>query len=67
MNKLIEAYEEYIKLLVVELEEVLPLAVSHGWRSSRYETGKMCRRKIAALKYNASHPTTGRKRKRRAA
>lgn len=55
MNELIEAYEEYIKLLGDELSDVVSLAYIHGWRSTRYESGKTCREKIDILKAKLLH------------
>jgi hypothetical protein len=46
---LMEAYQEYIKLLCAELDEIIPMVHVHGWRSKRYEAGEACRAKIAAL------------------
>ena len=46
MNELINAYEEYIKLLTDELDDLVGLAVSHGWKSHRYEEGKRLRELI---------------------
>ena len=39
----LQLYEEYIKLLKDELDEVCPIAYTHGWRSNRYEQGKKLR------------------------
>jgi len=41
-----EALEGYIKLLLEELDEVVPLAHMHGWRSSRYQKGVDLRARI---------------------
>lgn len=49
ISELIEAYEEHIKLLVDEINEI-GYAASHGWKTSRYEIGKTQREKIALLK-----------------
>jgi hypothetical protein len=49
-NALIKALEEYIVLLGKELDELVPLAAVHGWKSSRFEEGKAARRKIQRLK-----------------
>lgn len=43
------AQEQYINLLGEELNEVVPLAASCGWKSTRHEAGKALREKIAAL------------------
>jgi hypothetical protein len=50
MSALQNAYEEYIKLLGEELNDLVGLASAHGWRSSRFEAGKELREKIAKLK-----------------
>ena len=47
--KLIKTLQEYIVLLGKELDEVVPMASVHGWKSSRYEEGKVARRKIQRL------------------
>lgn len=46
MDELIEAQKEYIKLLVEELNETVPIANAHGWKSSKFEQGKIIRDKI---------------------
>lgn len=48
--QLIEALEQYIDVLVQELNEVVVMAAVHGWRSSRFETGEQLRNKITELK-----------------
>ncbi len=51
VNKVIEAYDEYIKLLSDELEDTVEIAsIVHGWKSHRYEEGVKCRAKIQQLK-----------------
>jgi len=42
-------YEPYIKLLIEEINELIPLAMVHGWKSSRYDAGIKCRKDIANL------------------
>lgn len=49
-GKIIQALEEYIELLSMELNEVAPLARAHGWSSDRYEAGSVARKKIQDLK-----------------
>jgi hypothetical protein len=49
-DELIKAQDEYIKLLVEELDEVVVLMSVHGWKSHRYEQGKQSRDKIEQLK-----------------
>jgi len=53
MNKLIAAYDEYIALLGAELDELSGFAATHGWKSTRYEAGRLCRRKIESAKITA--------------
>jgi len=48
--QLIEAYDEYIKLLTEELNSIVSFASVHGWKTSNYEAGVKCREKIAKLK-----------------
>lgn len=48
-SELVEAYKEYIKLLVFELNEVTPIAYVHGWRTSREKSGQEAREKIEQL------------------
>ena len=58
-RELIAALEEYIVLLGKELDEVIPMAAVHGWKSSRYEEGKVARRKIQRLKITNNHLEKG--------
>ena len=48
-NDYIEVLEQYNSLLIAELNEVVPIASVHGWKSSRYEQGKLLRDKIEVL------------------
>jgi len=48
-SELIKAFQEYIVLLGKELDEVVPMASVHGWKSSRFEEGKKIREKIHNL------------------
>jgi len=50
MDELIEAQDKYIKLLIEELDETVPIASIHGWKSSRFEIGKQMRNDIDMLK-----------------
>ena len=43
---IISAFQEYIELLEDELNEVVPIADDHGWRTKRYEAGVLLREKI---------------------
>lgn len=49
LKEIIETQKEYIKILSDELNELTPLAYSHGWRTTRYEMGKAIREKISQL------------------
>ena len=51
-KELIDTYDEYIKLLGEELNELIPFATQHGWKSTRYEAGKMLRDKISSIRKN---------------
>ena len=48
-NDFEKALQEYIYLLEKELEEVVPIAYAHGWRSNRAEQGQIVRDKIGRL------------------
>ena len=43
---LVKSYEDYIKLLKEEFDELVPMAHVHGWKSSRVKEGKLARKKI---------------------
>jgi len=45
----IEKLEEYIKLLIMELDEVCVLADVHGWKSKRVEQGEKLRKELADI------------------
>jgi hypothetical protein len=55
----VEAQEEYIKLLVAELNDISPLAAIHGWKTTRREAGEQARAKIAAAKKAANNKLSG--------
>jgi len=46
---LIEAYQHYVHGLIAELDEIVPTATAHGWKSSRYEEGEKLRKIIKQL------------------
>ncbi len=46
--RLVDAFIEYQKLLCEELDELVPIASAHGWKSLRYEEGVRLRAKIDA-------------------
>jgi hypothetical protein len=49
MKKLIKLKDEYLQLILDELNEVVSIASIHGWKSTRFEQGKVLRGKIEAL------------------
>ncbi len=49
MKQLLKEYKNYIKLLGEELDETVPIAHAHGWRSTRYDRGKQIRENIEKL------------------
>ena len=49
-DMLIKEYEQYIKLLGEELDEVTTMVSVHGWKSKRVEAGLTCRDRISNLK-----------------
>jgi hypothetical protein len=49
-QQLINALDEYCRLLGAEIDELASFASSHHWKSSRYEAGVAAREKIAALR-----------------
>ncbi len=53
--KLIAALDEYVNLLGEELNEVVPLAHVHGWKTQRFEKGKEMREKIDKLRVLATN------------
>ena len=46
----LEAMEQYIELLGAEINELIPLAFTHGWVSTRAEEGRRLRAIIAAAR-----------------
>ena len=55
---LVAKLDEYIAVMGEELAEVSPLAVVHGWRSTRVNQGRKMRREIAALRRKANKSST---------
>jgi len=47
---LINVYEDYIRLLASEIEELAPIAQLHGWSSTKIKQGLELRNKINDLK-----------------
>ena len=50
VEKVMDTYDEYVALLQDELNDVVLLAHSRGWRSTRYDAGVELREKITLLK-----------------
>lgn len=50
LSDLIQAQDEYTKLLGDEISDLIGIASVHGWRSTRHEKGKELREGIAMLK-----------------
>ena len=48
-RELVKVYQEYVKLLGYEINDMTPVAYIHGWRTNRYEEGKVLRDKINRL------------------
>ncbi len=46
----VAAYDEYVELLVREMNQIVTIAAAHGWKSELYEAGKAVREKIEVLK-----------------
>lgn len=46
MEELIAAYEDYVKLIVEELNSAVGIASVHGWASDKYEAGIKARQRI---------------------
>ena len=57
MEMVVDTYDEYVALLQDELHDVVLLAHSHGWRSTRYDAGAELREKITLLKAALSDST----------
>jgi hypothetical protein len=54
MPKIADVYEEYIKLLTDEINELASMACHSGWKSNRISKGLELRNKITDLKSNFS-------------
>ena len=50
VENLTQVYDEYIKLLGDELNDLTTLAYVHSWQSPRVKQGEKCRNKIDDLK-----------------
>ncbi len=53
--ELIKTQQEYIDLLIAEINDLCGMASVHGWRSTRVDEGKRLREKIITLK-NIPYP-----------
>lgn len=58
MQSLVEAQDEYIKLLGEEIDSMAPIAVAHGWETTRRESGAQARVKISMARASAEKPCT---------
>lgn len=56
LSIVIEAQDEYIDLLCVELHDIGGFSSVHGWQTTREEAGEQARAKIAAAKLSAHMP-----------
>jgi len=50
IEELDTAYCDYVDLLVAELNEVVPFASGHGWKTTRKKAGEKCRAAIDAAR-----------------
>jgi len=48
-RELVKAYQDYAQLLGDEINDMTSVAYVHGWRSNRYEQGKVLREKIKQM------------------
>ena len=48
-RELVKAYQDYAQLLGDEINDMTAVAYVHGWRSNRYEQGKVLREKIKQM------------------
>jgi len=65
VNELIRVYDRYISELLAELNETVPFASIHGWRSNRYEIGVECRAAIKASKAKMRRATHNKRKPKR--
>ena len=52
VNELIQAQENYIELLGLELSDMAGFLAVHGWKSARIEEGKVLRERIEKAKFS---------------
>jgi len=57
-KELIDAYEDFIRVLGEEIHDMHGLCYVHGWKSQRAEIGQACRERIAKAKVDMAllHP-----------
>jgi hypothetical protein len=57
-KELVDAYEDFIRVLGEEINDMHGLCYVHGWRSKRGEIGQQCRERIAKAKVDMAllHP-----------
>ena len=59
MTKLVDALDNYIRILGNELNDCMTIAHVHGWRSTRCAEGEKMRKEIAALRRKANAALRG--------
>ena len=58
---LVDALDNYIRILGNELNDCVTIAHVHGWRSTRVAEGEKVRKEIAALRRKANAEAHGRR------
>ena len=58
---LVDALDNYIRILGNELNDCVTIAHVHGWRSTRVAEGEKMRKEIAALRRKANAEAHGRR------
>lgn len=59
MNKLVAALDDYIKLLICEINDLVGVAHVHGWKSNRVKMGTMLRKRIEKARKAAKTDQAG--------
>ena len=59
VESLIQAYEEYLALIVDEINELAPFADKQGWKTTRFDAGVQARKKIQNLKDSILYENMG--------
>jgi len=54
VRSLFNSYKKYIKLLEDEIVEIKHIAHEHGWKTTRFEAGKILRKEIKQLEKRIS-------------